>query len=147
MRWLKVVVVVVVMLSGSSIAASADNKAPSPSSKPVSSSGSPTPAAPTKNAATAKAVKKTGAKKSGLMTGAEAVTLVSNLPEVKKWAEGIRKLKRKDVSAAIDLDRTEGDIHVVHVYENVMDSPDSGHTATFNWYNVNAKTRKISKEF
>lgn len=112
-----------------------------------------------KTTAPAKAVvpgKKTGGKpaaktvtktaKGGAITGAQAVELVKSLPEVKAYLARLRKSKRTD-GGEVELDRTENGVHIVHVYESVMDSPDSGHTATFNWYNVNAKTRKITKEF
>lgn len=100
----------------------------------------------TKTSATKTAVTKTPAK-SGAITGAQAVALVRNLPEVKAFLAQIRKVKRSDLGTTVELDRTENGVHVIHVYETVMDGPDSSHTATFNWYNVNAKTRKITKDF
>ncbi|MDZ4838207.1 MAG: hypothetical protein SGJ27_30860 [Candidatus Melainabacteria bacterium] len=92
--------------------------------------------------------KKTVSKKSiGVLTGNRAVELVSARPEVKGFLLGIKNSKMKGVSSHVEFDRKEGDDIVVHVYEYVPDDAESGHTATFNWYHVNSKTGKITKEF
>jgi hypothetical protein len=151
MRWHDIIIVLgVVSVTGAT--ASADDKVQpeAATAKPAATArtaATTRPAATTKSVRDTKTVLRQQGKKPCVITGKEAVAIVTNLPEVKKWAEGIRKLKRQDVSASIDLDRTEGDTHVVHVYESVMDTPEQGHTATFNWYSVNSKTRKITKEF
>lgn len=64
-----------------------------------------------------------------------------------KGAPAIKKMNTPKNTAHVELDRTEDGDHVVHVFEMVMDTPDEGHTATFNWYHVNARSGKIRKEF
>lgn len=88
-----------------------------------------------------------GAPSRGQVSGKQAVAMIEALPDVKKWAAAIKKLNTPKNTAHVELDRTEGGEHIVHVFEMVMDTPDEGHTATFNWYHVNIKSGKISKEF
>lgn len=88
-----------------------------------------------------------GATARGPVSAKQAVAMIEALPDVKKWAAAIKKLNTPKNTAHVELDRTEGGEHIVHVFEMVMDTPDEGHTATFNWYHVNIKTGKISKEF
>lgn len=83
----------------------------------------------------------------GVMTEAKAVALVSARADVKKFLREIKNSKIKGSSAQVEFDRKEGNDFVVHVYEYVPDDAESGHTATFNWYHVNAKTGKVSTEF
>ncbi len=87
-------------------------------------------------------------KKSTAVTEAQAVKLVSNRPEVKKFVADVKVAgKKRGVTTHIEFDRKEEGEYIIHVYELVPDEDDSAHTATFNWYHVNAKTGKISKEF
>ncbi len=44
-----------------------------------------------------------------------------------------------------DHDNEKGD-YVIHVY-NVIVNGDEGHTATVGWFDVNPKTKRISKSF
>lgn len=102
----------------------------------------------TGSAQTAKGgAKVSSAKANKPVSGKQAVAMIEALPDVKKWSAAIKKLNTPKNTAHVELDRTEGGEHIVHVYEMVMDTPDEGHTATFNWYHVNIKTGKISKEF
>jgi len=81
----------------------------------------------------------------GKMTEQGAVDRVMQMPEVKAFFRDVSK--SKIAKPAIDFDRKEGDAYVIHVYEVVNDGPDNSHTATKNWYYVNIKTGKITKEF
>jgi hypothetical protein len=76
-----------------------------------------------------------------------AVAIVAARPEVKSWVATIKASKIKGTSSHIEFDRMEDGEYIVHVYEYVPDDAESGHTATMNWYHVNAKTGKVSKEF
>lgn len=92
--------------------------------------------------------RKTASKKSReMLAGDRAVVLVSARPEVKEFLLRIKNSNIKGVSSHVEFDRKDGDDIVVHVYEYVPDDAESGHTATFNWYHVNSKTGKITKEF
>lgn len=88
------------------------------------------------------------AKKSNTITKAQALKLVAARPEVRNFMANVKAAgKQRGVTGNIEYDRMEDGEHIIHVFELVPDSDDSGHTATFNWYHVNAKTGKISKEF
>lgn len=88
------------------------------------------------------------AKKAATVTKAQALKMVAARPEVKKFMANVQVAgKERGCTANIEYDRLENGEHVIHVFELVPDGDDSGHTATFNWYHVNAKTGKISKEF
>ncbi len=78
---------------------------------------------------------------------AEAVAIVSAEPEVKKFVALTTKSGMKGSSSFVEFDRLEDGDYIIHVYQYVPDGDDSGHTATFNWYHVNVKTGKLSKEF
>jgi hypothetical protein len=91
--------------------------------------------------------KPAGRKLAGAITEARALAIVSARPEVKKFLLALKNTKIKGSSAHVEFDRKEGTDLVVHVYEYVPDDAESGHTATFNWYHVNAKTGKVSAEF
>jgi len=94
------------------------------------------------NAAPAKTKKATSINKT------QALKLVAAQPEVKKFMANVKVAgKARGVTGNIEYDRLENGEHVIHVFELVPDGDDSGHTATFNWYHVNAKTGKVSKEF
>ena len=73
----------------------------------------------------------------------QAIELVWRRPDVKEWRKlfpnGKSKLGGRAVAA---VDHGKGDVYTVHVYEDLPD-----HTATFNWYDVNLKTGKITKTF
>lgn len=81
----------------------------------------------------------------GSITEKQALDLVSKMPEVKQFFALVTK--SKIAKPTIDVDRKEGENFVVHVYEIVNDGPETAHTATKNWYYVNCKTGKITKEF
>lgn len=82
---------------------------------------------------------------SSVLSEKEALELVRNRPEVKDFFANVTKAKI--AKAVVEVDRKEGACYVVHVYELVPDGPDSSHTATMNWYNVNFKTKKVTQEF
>lgn len=87
-------------------------------------------------------------KNASTVTKARALKMVADQPEVKKFMANVQtKGKARGCTANISYDRLENGEHVIQVFELVPDGDDSGHTATFNWYHVNAKTGKISKEF
>lgn len=83
------------------------------------------------------------------MTESEALAIVAARPEVKEFKRGVAsgEAKKRGVSAHIVLDRQENGEYVVHVFEEVPDGKDESHTATFNWYHVNKRTRAVTKEF
>ena len=76
----------------------------------------------------------------------KAETSVSNI----STAEA-EKLVRKQYNVPVntiveyDHDNEKGD-YVIHVY-NVIVNGDEGHTATVGWFDVNPKTKRISKSF
>lgn len=87
------------------------------------------------------------AKKTAI-TEKQAVQIVANRAEVKAWKKEVAAAaKSRGVSAHIELDRKEKGEYIVQVYEVVPDDKETSHTATFNWYHVNAKTGKVTKEF
>jgi hypothetical protein len=51
----------------------------------------------------------------------------------------------ENVIVEYDHDNEQGD-YVIHVY-NVVVNGDEGHTATVGWFDVNQKTKRISKSF
>lgn len=76
------------------------------------------------------------------------MALVVQRPEVKEWKKAVLAAsKSRGVSAHVELDRTEKGEYVIHAYEYVPDDAKTGHTATFNWYHVNQRSRKVTKEF
>lgn len=44
----------------------------------------------------------------------------------------------------VEVDRTEGNKYVIHVYDVVVDGPDTAHTATYFWLYVDKTTGKIA---
>ena len=90
---------------------------------------------------------KPAAKAAGKVSEAQACAMIARRPEVRAWKRQIAAAKSRGVSPHIELDRTEGGEHVVHVYEDVPDGDGSSHTATFNWYYVNQRNGKMRKEF
>ncbi len=87
-------------------------------------------------------------KKSAGISKTQAVKLITDMPEVKKFIANVKVAgKTRGVTSHIEYDRLEGGEHIIHVFELVPDDAETSHTATFNWYHVNAKTGKISKEF
>jgi len=90
-----------------------------------------------------KAARKAGPVKSET----EAVAIVNADPEVKKFLALIKKSGMKGSSAFVEFDRLEDGDYIVHVYQYVPDDAETGHTATMNWFHINAKTGKLSKEF
>lgn len=83
------------------------------------------------------------------LTEKDAVRIVSERAEVKRWKAEVTsaKAKARGVVAQIELDRKEGGKFVVHVYEDVPDDAESSHTATLNWYYVDEKTGKVTTDF
>lgn len=61
----------------------------------------------------------------------QVLEIVKNLPEVKEYLKNVPE-------AQIVVDHEENNMFVVQVFE-VKD----GHTATFNWYEIDKKTDKI----
>ncbi|GGF76720.1 hypothetical protein GCM10010912_22300 [Paenibacillus albidus] len=47
----------------------------------------------------------------------------------------------------VEVDHSEGNNYVVHVYEVIMDDETTGHTATYGWYYVDKSTGKIESMF
>ncbi len=91
---------------------------------------------------------KSAKRKSGpVKSQSDAVAIVNAEPEVKKFVARIKKSGMKGSSSFVEFDRMEDGDYIIHVYQYVPDGDDSGHTATFNWFHVNAKTGKLSKEF
>jgi hypothetical protein len=88
-------------------------------------------------------------KKTGRLTEAQALTLVANRSEVRAWKQQIttdRTARQRGCTTHIQLDRKEQGSYVVQVFEEVPDGDGSSHTATFNWYHVNEKTGKVTRE-
>ena len=78
------------------------------------------------------------------LTLGEAVELVKSQPEVREWLTlfangGKSKLGGRPVVA---FDHQQGSIYVLRVYEDLPD-----HTASFNWYNVDSESGKVTREF
>jgi hypothetical protein len=62
---------------------------------------------------------------------AEAVIIVKNLPEVQDYLARV-----PNGIVEYDSEDKEAGVWVIHVYE-IVENGDEGHTATFDWYNVN----------
>ncbi len=69
------------------------------------------------------------------LTSQDAVTKVKNLPAVKKYLTEVP-------SGRVDQNGGEENFYLIQVYEIK-----NGHTATFNWYQVNKKTGATKAEF
>lgn len=91
--------------------------------------------------------KSVGDKKSApaKLTEKQALALIQGRPDVKDFFTNVTK--SKIAKPVIEIDRTEGNCYVIHVYELVPDGPDSSHTATMNWYKVDFNTKKVTSEF
>lgn len=114
----------------------------------VTQAGQAAPATNTAGANNAKLKRTANKSISGLVkTEAQAVAIVSARPEVKQFIANIKKNGRKGSSSNVEFDRKENGEYVIHVYEYVPDDAETGHTATMNWYHVNAKTGKVTTEF
>ena len=72
-----------------------------------------------------------------VITKEKAAQLVQSLDEVKKYLVTVP-------NAIIEFDHESKDktVWVIHVYE-----AKDGHTATFNWFDVNKQSGQIIKEF
>jgi hypothetical protein len=83
------------------------------------------------------------------VTAVQALKIVSMQPEVREWKRSVEKAatKQRPVKAHIEVDRQEAGKFVVHVYEEVPDDSETSHSATFNWYYVDSRTGKVTKEF
>lgn len=85
----------------------------------------------------------------------KAIDIVRSLPEVISWAATVETPTKIASRPVISTDRQGNGMIQVHVYELVRDDfvdKSSGtridsHTATFNWYTVEAKTLKIISRF
>lgn len=76
-----------------------------------------------------------------------AVSVVRELPEVKKWLSLFTNNKSAlGGTPIIEVDHMKDQLYVVHVYELINDLR-SSHTATLNWYEVNAETKKAKPQF
>lgn len=64
----------------------------------------------------------------------DAVDIVRKLPAVLEYLQRVP-------GAIVDVDHEEDGAYIIHVYEVT-----GGHTATFNWYIVDAKTGKVKAE-
>lgn len=71
------------------------------------------------------------------LTSTEAAQLVKNY------------LNITNTKLHIEYDHMDGDNYIIHVYEVVIDDPETqiGHTATYGWYGVNKKTKEIYDAF
>ena len=76
--------------------------------------------------------KQTGSSK---ITSDQALAAVKNLSEVKEYLKRVPNGK-------VEVDNESEGEYNVHVYEIK-----NGHTATFNWYNVDPKTGKAQAQF
>lgn len=65
----------------------------------------------------------------------EAIATVKELPEIVDYLKRVPK-------GLVAVNGEETDSYMVQVYENR-----SGHTATFNWYNVNKTTGDVQRQF
>jgi hypothetical protein len=76
----------------------------------------------------------------------DAINLVKNLPEVKKWlslfAQPDGSNPKTGGKPVIELGSKNENTYFIHVYELLSD-----HSATFNWYDVDIKTGNIKPEF
>ncbi|MBS2008405.1 MAG: hypothetical protein JST01_15260 [Cyanobacteria bacterium SZAS TMP-1] len=89
------------------------------------------------------AVHKAGAAKKA--PDEQAIDLVWRRAEVKQWLAQFPGGKNKmggHPAVTADPDQDKKNVYSVHVYEDLPD-----HTATFNWYEVDLKTGKVSKMF
>jgi len=67
----------------------------------------------------------------------QVITKVSSLSEVKEYLRAV-----PSGQVVIDHEDKETNSYIIHVYEII-----DGHTATFNWYEVNKTTGEIKTEF
>jgi len=106
----------------------------------------PKPAVERQNTAAPASVKAHSPARATLKTKAadeRAIDIVWRRPEVKKWLSQFPHGTAKTGGhPAATADHDKGDVYSVHVYEDLPD-----HTATFNWYEVNVKTGKVTKMF
>lgn len=76
----------------------------------------------------------------------KALGLLGNLQEVKDFKKRIEDIGRTKPIVEIDSwPNTKIPYYSVHVYEEVQDSPDYSHTATFGWYRVDPKTWTVTR--
>ncbi len=75
----------------------------------------------------------------------KAIAIVCQRKEIKEWIKELdvaRKTNRATGKAAFDVSDHKGNVYTVQVFENRPD-----HTATFNWYEVDIKTGKVTAQF
>lgn len=103
----------------------------------------------TKQNSSSKSHTKSSKKSHKLLSEKDAIRIVSERAEVKRWKAEVTspKAKARGVVAQIELDRKEDGKFVVHVYEDVPDDAQNSHTATLNWYYVDEKTGKVTTDF
>lgn len=78
------------------------------------------------------------------VTEQQALDMVRKRQDVSDWLRLMKESKKKNPQtgqAVVDVESYEGNWRV-HVYEQMSD-----HTATMNWYTVDAKTGKITADF
>lgn len=78
--------------------------------------------------------------RSNQITNDKAIEIVKNLPEVKDFLQGMKKINTKTL---VEVDKRETDQIVIHVTE----INDHGLTATFNWYTLDNNTGTIKCSF
>jgi hypothetical protein len=84
-------------------------------------------------------------KRSGDLTEQDAVELVRKRPDVQRFLRECKKVETPKMKAVVEFDHKEGSEYVVHVYQIVPDDAKTYHTATMEWFRVDAKTGKISR--
>ena len=77
----------------------------------------------------------------------QAQSMIEHLPAVHQFCKKIIKSNRegKMQSKCVADVEDGGHFWSVHIYEYVNDGNNSGHSATFGWYQVDKKTGKIKK--
>lgn len=77
------------------------------------------------------------------LSEAEAIEIVSNLPEVKEFQKLLEGVSKTTSFRALDDDNHWS----IQVYEDVQDSETEGHSATFSWFKVDKNTGEVTKQF
>jgi hypothetical protein len=75
----------------------------------------------------------------------KAIALVSKRKDVQAWKKnfnGPTGTSRLGGRVAFSIEGHKGEIYTVHVFEDLPD-----HTATFNWYEVDLSTGKVTPQF
>ncbi len=75
----------------------------------------------------------------------KAIALVSERKDVQAWKKnfnGPAGTSRLGGRVAFSIEGHKGEVYTVHVFEDLPD-----HTATFNWYEVDLSTGKVTAQF